>query len=70
MKCPARAVIMEDLRPGGPLYQRDNILAEEIFPWYKQLPAFEKVVFDQFKACLKDHRLAAAKDYNRALHEG
>jgi hypothetical protein len=69
MKCPARAVIMEDLRPGGPLYQRDNILAEEIFAWYKQRPAFENVVIDQFKARLKDHRLMAAKDSHRALQE-
>ncbi len=69
MKCPARAVIMEDLRPGGPLYQRDNILAEEIFAWYKQRPAFENVVIDQFKARLKDHRLMAAKDLHQALQE-
>jgi hypothetical protein len=67
MKCPGRAVIMEDLRPGGPL---SNILAEEIFPWYKQLPAFENVVIHQFKARLKDHWLAAAKDSHRALQEG
>jgi hypothetical protein len=58
------------LRPGGPLYQHDNILAEEIFPWYQQLPAFENVVIDQFKARLKDHRLAAAKDSHQALQEG
>jgi hypothetical protein len=61
---------MKDLQPGGPLYQRDNILAEQIFPWYKQLPAFESVVIDQFKARLKDHQLAAAKYLHLALQEG
>jgi hypothetical protein len=69
MKSPAQAVIMEDLRPGGPLYQRDSILAEDIFASYKQLSAFKNVVIDQFKACLKDHRLMAAKDLHRALQE-
>jgi hypothetical protein len=66
---PARAVIMQDLRPGGPLYQRDNITAEEIFPWYKQLPAFSDVVFDQFKPRLKDHPLAATKSTHLAIQE-
>jgi hypothetical protein len=60
---------MEDLRPGRPLYLRNNIPAEDIFPWYKQLPAFEKVVFSQFEARLKDHRIAAAKDVHRAMQE-
>jgi hypothetical protein len=60
---------MEDLWPGGPLYQRDNILAEDILPWYKQLPAFKNVVISQFKACLKDHWLVAAKDLHQALQE-
>ena len=46
---------MQDLRPGGPLYLREHIPAEEIFPWYKRLPAFEDVVFDQFKDRLKGH---------------
>jgi hypothetical protein len=60
---------MEDLRPGGPLYQCNNILAEDIFPWYKQLTAFKNVVIGHFKACLKDHWLAAAKDLHQALQE-
>jgi hypothetical protein len=60
---------MEDLQPGGPLYQRDHITAEELFLWYKRLPAFENVVIDQFKARLKDHRSTAAKDTHRALQE-
>jgi hypothetical protein len=66
---PGRAVVIQDLRPGGPLYQRDNITAEEIFPWYKQLPAFADVVFDQFQARLKDHRLAASKSTHLAIQE-
>jgi hypothetical protein len=61
-KCPARDVIIEDLRPGGHLYNRDYITAKVIFPWYKQFPAFDKVVFDQFKAWLSDHRKAALID--------
>jgi hypothetical protein len=68
-KCPAQAVIMEDLQPGRPLYQRDNITAEEIFPWYKQRPAFADVVFDQFKDRLKDHRLKASKSTCLAIQE-
>ena len=67
--CPARAVTMEDLRPGGPLCLRDNIPAEDIFPWHEQLPEFEKVVFGQFEARLKDRRMAAAKDAHRAMQE-
>jgi hypothetical protein len=61
-KCPARDVIIEDLRPGGHLYNRDYITAQEIFPWYKQFPAFDTVVFDQFKDRLSDHRKAASID--------
>jgi hypothetical protein len=59
---------MEDLRPGRPLRLCDDAPAEDIFPWHKQLPAFEKVVFSQFEARLKDHRMAAAKDVHRATH--
>ena len=65
--CPARQVIIDDLCPGGVLHNRDFITAEEIFPWYKQFPAFKDVVLDQFKARLKDHRKAAAKDLHKAL---
>ena len=68
-KCPAWEVILDDLRPGGPLYQRNNIPAEEIFPWYKKLPAFETVVFSQFKERLKDHQNASEKDIHRAMQE-
>jgi hypothetical protein len=59
---PQRAVIIQDLQPGGLLYQCDNIMPEEIFPWYQQLlMAFADIVFDQFKALLKDNQLAATK---------
>ena len=60
---------MQDLRPGGPLYLREHISAEEIFPWYKRLPAFEDVVFDQFKDCLKDHRKVAEEDQHMAMQQ-
>ena len=65
--CPAREIVMSDLRPGGALYQRDNITAEEIFPWYQNKPGFEKVVFSQFKARLATHRQAACVDLHRAV---
>jgi hypothetical protein len=60
---------MQDLQRGGPLYQRDYITAEDIFSWYKQLPAFENVVLDQFKDRLKDHRQVAAEDQHRAMQQ-
>jgi hypothetical protein len=68
-KCPAREVIIMDLQPGGPLYLRENIPAEDIFPWYKQLPAFKDVVLDQFIDRLKDHRKAAEEDQLRAMQQ-
>jgi hypothetical protein len=57
------------LRPGGPLHLRDNITAEELFPWYKKIPAFQNVVLGQFKARLKDHRKVAAKESQQAMQE-
>ena len=67
--CPGRQVLIDDLRPGGVLYNRDYITPEEIFPWYKQFPAFKDVVLDQFKARLQDHRKAAAKDKHKSLQQ-
>ena len=58
-----------DLQKGGPLYQRENIPADDIFKWYKLFPAFKDVVFDQFKDRLAGHRKQAAKEQFRALQE-
>lgn len=68
-KHPAREIILQDLEHGGPLHQRDNISAEDIFPWYKKKPAFADVVFEQFKARLKDHRKAVNEVRHRSLQE-
>ena len=67
--CAARQIIIDDLQKGGPLYQRDNISAEDIYAWYKKFPAFENVVLDQFTERLKDHRAQANKEQFRALQE-
>ena len=67
--CPARAVILDDLLPGGLLYQRDYITAEELFPWYKQFPEFKDVILDQFKAWLADHRRKAQWENHKAIQQ-
>ena len=67
--CPAREILIQDLGPGGPLHNRDHILAEEIFVYYKQTPAFKDIVLDQFKAHLKDHRRAAGELLHRSMQE-
>ena len=48
---------MEDLLPGGVLYQRHVVSAEDLLPWYKEkYPGqFGVVVLDQFKAPLQSH---------------
>lgn len=56
----ARAIIIEDLEPGGILYQRDYIPATDIWDFYKALPQFKKVVYSQFETRLKDHRRQAS----------
>ena len=69
IKSPAKEIIMQDLGPGGPLHNRDHISAEDIFPWYKRTPAFDDVVFDQYKARLKDYRKAVAEILHRSMQE-
>ena len=49
LKCPAREVILHDLGPGEPLYNRNHLIAEEIFVFYKETPAFKDVVFLNLK---------------------
>ena len=66
---PARQFLMDDLEPGGMLYQRDNIKAADIFPFYKKLPQFHNVVLDQFQTRLRDHRKKACENVFLATQE-
>jgi hypothetical protein len=54
-----RRIIIEDLEPGGPLFGKEHISAEEAFSFYSTLPEFRNVVFDQFKERLEAHRMQA-----------
>jgi hypothetical protein len=60
MTCPARQVILDDLRRGA---LPTNISAEVAFKFYKKMPEFDEVCFEQFKARLKDHRKQATKQW-------
>ena len=62
---------MEDLLPGGVLYQRHVVSAEDLLPWYKEkYPGqFGVVVLDQFKARLQSHRKQASIDHVIASKE-
>jgi hypothetical protein len=52
----AQAILLQDLEPDGVLYQQDHLSSDDLFTFYKKLPAFEKVVFSQFHDRLKSHR--------------
>jgi hypothetical protein len=69
--CAARAIIMEDLLPGGVLFERDTVSAELLLPWYqdKYPQQFSIVVVDQFIPRLKDHRKQASEEYAVAQQE-
>lgn len=58
----AREIILEDLLPNGRLYGLNFVPGDELFQLYKKWEplAFEKVVFSQFEARLKDHITDAA----------
>ena len=58
----ARAILLRDLEPGGPLVGMDHVPARDIYEYYKDKPGFEQVVFDQFKDRLADHRKQASRD--------
>jgi hypothetical protein len=60
----ARAIILEDLLPGGILDGHGDLSAEDVWLFYKDLPEFlnSKVVFDQFKERLVTHRQQAGRD--------
>ena len=55
-QCPGQEMLLEDLQPGGILFEKDHVPAEIVFQAYKTLPEFEGVGFKQFKARLKDHQ--------------
>jgi hypothetical protein len=68
---PARTIILEDLLPGRPLFEKDNVSAQDLLVWYQERypDQFGAVVLDQFEVRLKDHRKASLKDYARAQEE-
>jgi hypothetical protein len=39
------------------------MLAEATFKFYKKMPVFKEVCFEQFKAHLKDHQKQATKQW-------
>jgi hypothetical protein len=67
-KCPGRQVLIDDLQPGGLLFEKPEITAEEAFEFYTTLPEFARVVFSQFKVRLESHR-EQANVQSRAAHE-
>jgi hypothetical protein len=67
----ARAIILEDLLPGGPLFQCDKVPDSAILEWYKEKypNQFYGIVLDQFAARLKDHRKQGLEEYATAQEE-
>jgi hypothetical protein len=67
----ARAIILEDLLPGGPLFQHDDVPVPAIFEWYKDKHPnqFDGIVLEQFAARLKDHRKQGLEEYATAQEE-
>jgi hypothetical protein len=67
----ARAIILEDLLPGGPLFQCNNVPAAAILEWYndKHPNQFDGIVLEQFAARLKDHRKQGLEEYAAAQEE-
>jgi hypothetical protein len=58
--CPARQVILDNLQQGALL---DSVSAEAAFKFYKKMPEFKEMCFEQFKAHLKDHQKQATKQW-------
>jgi hypothetical protein len=59
------------LRPGGPLFQRDNVPAAGILTWYKNKHPnqFDGIVLEHFEARLKGHRKEGLEEYTTAQEE-
>jgi len=52
----AREIILEDLEPGGALYQQLHLSDTDIFEFYQLLPEFHDVVWSQFKERMTGYR--------------
>lgn len=59
----AREIILEDLEPGGILYQEDHVPAEIAWEIYKLYPEFTNVVYSQFEKRLATHREKATERF-------
>ena len=68
VKCGARQMILDDLQPGGVLYEQPNVTAEQAYTFYRTFQEFEHVVLSQFKARLESHR-EQANEKSRVSHE-
>jgi hypothetical protein len=64
----ARQMLIEDLQPGGLLYEKTSVTEEEAFEFYSTLPEFTRVVKSQFMEWLKTHR-KQANEQLQAAHE-
>ena len=64
----AREIILEDLLPNGRLAELKIVPTEHLLQLYKEWEpiAFERVVFSQFEARLKDHLNDAAVRMEKA----
>ena len=58
----ARKMILQDLEPEGILDGRDDLSAFDVWQYYKNLPEFGNVCFNQFQERLTTHRQQAGRD--------
>jgi hypothetical protein len=62
---------MGGLLPGGALFERNTVSAEDLLAWFKEKypQQFGIIVLDQFKARLQSHRKQASEEYAVAQQE-
>jgi hypothetical protein len=67
----ARAITLEDLLPGRPFFQGNDVPAAAILEWCKDKHPnqFDGIVLDQFSARLKDHRKQGLEEHATAQEE-
>ena len=65
----ARKTLLNDLSPGGILFQRDNISPQTLWEYYQNKEEFGKVQYNQFEARLKDHRRQVNEQFMRSKKE-
>ena len=58
-----------DLEPGAMLDGQDHLSAEVCWEYYKNVPAFKKILFEQFKEALPRHREQAYARRQLALRD-